>query len=117
MEEQIEVFYRNPYGSKKITYINIYFEVIEKYNSIKNYIENNLHDCYVEFKYPKIKILNSNCNKIKVIDVICNEVSLEKNIYTIGDDINDVEMIRLYDGYTLNTANDENKKYSKRFIQ
>lgn len=84
-------------------------------NEIRKYLKSNLKHSFVEYKYPKIKVINKKCNKLNVIDIIRTlEEIKEENIYTIGDDINDIEMILKYNGYSLTTAKEEVKKTSSK---
>jgi len=82
---------------------------------MKKYLNINLKYSFIEYKYPKIKIINKKCDKLNAIDIIKTIEKIEdKNIYTIGDDINDIEMILKYDGYSLTTANEKVKKTASK---
>lgn len=106
-----KVFFRNPYKNNLITSVNIYIDNIDEYNLMQNYLDYNLKSSYIEYKFPKIKIINNKCNKANTIEIIKKIEKIEnENIYAIGDDINDMEMILKYNGYTLNTAKSEVKK-------
>ena len=49
-----------------------------------------------------IKIINKNISKVSGIEYIRNIINIEEdNIYTIGDRINDLEMIDKYNGYLI----------------
>lgn len=108
-----KVIFRNAYNSKLIPSANLYFDNLEEYNKTKEYLQSNLKHSFVEYKYPKIKVINKKCNKLNVIEIIntLEEIS-EENIYTIGDDVNDIEMILKYNGSSLATAKEEVKKIS-----
>ena len=49
---QLDIHYRNPLKSKIITSVNIYFSDKVKFDQVKKYIEKNIIDCKVEYKYP-----------------------------------------------------------------
>lgn len=105
---QLDIYYRSPHKSEKITSINIYFSRIRTFEKVRGYIETNLDNCAVEYKYPKIKIVNKVCNKVIGIQVIQKIESLNSDdIYTIGDDMNDLNMIKEYNGYSLLEAKPE----------
>lgn len=109
------IFYRTPYNSEEITSINIYLDDINIYNSIKKQLNFELINCNIEFKYPKIKIIDKNSNKVMAVDFFAEKYNFKyDNIYVIGDDINDIEMIKKYNGYSLLNASNEVKKYSKK---
>ena len=106
-----KVFFRNPFNSCLISSANLYIENVKKYERIKKYLNENLKNSLIEYKFPKIKIVNNKCNKVNVIEIIQKkEKILDRNVYTIGDDVNDIDMIIHYNGASLITANEEVKK-------
>lgn len=108
-----EIFYRTPYNSNEVASVNIYFSDIEIYNNIKKQLKLKLINCNIEYKYPKIKIINKINNKVNSVDFIIEKLNINSDdVYVIGDDINDIEMIRKYKGYSLYTAQEETKKYA-----
>lgn len=110
-----KVIFRNAYNSKLIPSANLYINDLNEYNEIREYLKSNLKHSFVEYKYPKIKVINKKCNKLNVIDIIRTLEEIKKeNIYTIGDDINDIEMILKYNGYSLMNAKEEVKKISSK---
>ncbi len=110
MKLKKEVFFRNPVNSKLISSVNLYIYDSDEYEEIKTFLNNNLKESFIEYKFPKIKIIHKKCNKLNIIDVIKEIEKIEdENIYTIGDDINDIKMISRYHGYSLITANQEVK--------
>lgn len=110
-----KVFFRNPCNSKLISSANIYFDNLKDFEQIKEYLDNNLTKSFVEYKYPKIKVINEKCNKSDIIKIIQNLEKIDaKSIYTIGDDINDIKMILHYNGYSLITAKEETKKAASK---
>ena len=110
-----KVFFRNPFKCNLISSANLYIENLNEYDSLKQYLNNNLKNSLIEYKFPKIKIVNNKCNKLNVISIIQKaEKILDKNIYTIGDDVNDIDMIIHYNGASLTTANEEVKKIAPR---
>ena len=113
-----KVFFRNPYNSELISSANLYLENMQEYEEVKKYLNDNLKESFIEYKFPKIKIINKKCNKANVINIIKSIEQLDdKNIYTIGDDINDIQMILSYNGCSLSTACDEVKKITKKIYK
>ena len=111
LEKDNDVYYRNPYVGNDITSVNIYFENRGKYEQVKLYLNEKIKFSFIEFKYPKIKIINSKCNKVVVVPIVMDISKVEKqDVYTIGDDINDLKLIKNYNGYSLESANKEVKK-------
>lgn len=111
-------FFRNPHNSKLISSVNLYFDNLKDFEQAKEYLKNNLMKSFVEYKYPKIKIINENCNKLDIIKIIQNLEKIDdKNIYTIGDDVNDIKMIEYYNGYSLISANEEAKKVASKLYE
>lgn len=106
LETKLNILFRHPYKSDLITSANIYFEKRHIFEKIKKYLQKNLYNCIIEYKFPKIKIINDKCDKVIPIKIIQQIEKIEsEKVYTIGDDINDIEMIKLYNGYSLYTAN------------
>lgn len=111
------VFFRNPHKSKLISSANLYLYDLKDYEEIRRYLDSNLKSSFVEYKFPKIKIINNRCNKLNIIDIISKIENIDdENIYTIGDDVNDIQMILRYDGYSLTTANEEVKKVTSKLV-
>lgn len=118
MKLKEKIFFRNPFNSNLISSANLYIDNLSEYNNLRKYLNVNLKNSFVEYKFPKIKIVNSKCNKLNVIDFIKKQEKIkDKNIYTIGDDINDMEMILKYNGYSLVTSNDEVKKIANKLYE
>lgn len=113
-----KVFFRNPCNSKLISSANLYFDNLKDFEQIEEYLDNNLTESFVEYKYPKIKIINENCNKLEIIKIIQDLEKIDdKSIYTIGDDVNDIKMIERYNGYSLITAKEETKKVASKLYE
>ncbi|MDD6223698.1 MAG: HAD hydrolase family protein [bacterium] len=90
----------------------------DDYEKTKAVLNDNLKDSFIEYKFPKIKIINKKCNKLNAIDIIKNIEKIEdEKIYTIGDDINDIQMILKYHGYSLTTANEVVKNVSTKLYK
>jgi len=61
-----------------------------------------------------IKIINKNISKVSGIEYIKNKINIaDKNIYTIGDRVNDFEMVDKYNGYLIG----KNVSSFKEFIE
>lgn len=113
-----KIFFRNPYNSRLISSANLYFDNLKDFEQAKEYLDSNLTKSFVEYKYPKIKIINKNCNKLDIIKIIQNLEKIDdKNVYTIGDDVNDIKMIEHYKGYSLITAKEETKKFAFKLYE
>lgn len=55
------------------------------------------------------------CNKVIAVDFFAKKYNFNySDIIVIGDDINDIDMIKKYNGYSLLSASNEVKKYSKK---
>ena len=113
-----KVFFRNPCNSKLISSANLYFDNLKDFEQTKEYLDDNLTESFVEYKYPKIKIINKKCNKLDIIKIIQDLEKIDdKNIYTIGDDVNDIKMIQRYNGYSLITAKEETRKVASKLYE
>lgn len=115
MNLDYKVFLRNPYNSKLISSANLYFDNFKNFEQIKQYLDDYLTKSFIEYKYPKIKIINKNCNKLNTIKIIQDLEKIDNNnIYTIGDDLNDIKMITHYNGYSLITANENTRMVASK---
>ena len=113
-----KVFFRNPCNSKLISSANLYFDNLKDFEQTKEYLDNNLTESFVEYKYPKIKVINKKCNKLDIIKIIQDLEKIDdKSIYTIGDDVNDIKMIDRYNGYSLIKAKEETKKVASKLYE
>ena len=63
-------------------------------------IKLNLNNSKIEYKVNKIKILPKNANKVKAVDFLVKHYNLN-NIITVGNDINDYDMLIKYNGYKI----------------
>ena len=82
---------------KKITTSNIneIFDIDENYINIKSYLIRD-EDHYL------VEVVSIKASKSFMIEKIVTKEKIEKNnIYTIGDGINDIDMIRDYNGYRV----------------
>ena len=101
-----------------ISSANLYFDSLKDFEKIKEYLDDNLTESFVEYKYPKIKVINKKCNKLDIIKIIQDLEKIDdKNICTIGDDVNDIKMIESYNGYSLLTAKEETKKVASKIYE
>ena len=69
--------------------------------------------CYKVFNEGEIHIYiyHKDISKSKSIELVSNLENISKNnIYTIGDNINDLEMLRDYNGYAIASAKEEIKE-------
>ena len=113
-----KVFFRNPCNSKLISSANLYFDNLKDFEQTKEYLDDNLTKSFVEYKYPKIKVINKKCNKLNIIKIIQDLEKIDdKSIYPIGDDKNDIQMIKYYNGYSLITAKEETKKVASKLYE
>jgi len=65
-----------------------------------------------------LHIVNKDIDKTNAIKKVVNREKIEKDkVYVIGDSGNDYDMIKAFDGYTLEVANEENKKIAKKIYK
>ena len=87
-------------SNNEIVSINIIINDKIKNEKEYNYLKNKLTNCYIQTNYPKLKIINKKANKANSIEYVlkCNTIA---EVYTIGDAVEDKEMLEKYNGYTL----------------
>ena len=97
---KIHIKYKNEEKAKQI-----YDEIINKYG--------NFVVVYLISKGKGIEIVSKDANKgIATKEIAKLENIKKENIYTIGDDASDLEMIKNFKGYAMKNATDEIKKYA-----
>ena len=74
-----------------------------------NYLLNGLDDVYAYISTNWINIISIDSTKEKAIEYI-SKLNNYKKIYTIGNDINDYDMLKIYNGYFI--TNDSNNKFN-----
>ncbi len=81
--------------------------VVKKYPSVQGYVND-------EF----LKIIDSDVNKAVAIHYLEDTYRLKKeDIYVLGKNIDDVEMVQTYNGYVLSDSCDDLKKYAKDEVE
>lgn len=103
--------------SENITKLKVRLKNNKDVLNIKKYIEDKFSSMDVclfkdEGKYINVfDIVPRNTNKAFSVDVLANTLKI-KDIYTIGDNLNDLKMIQKYKGYSVLNAVSELKKAS-----
>ena len=99
-----------------LTKIHIKYKNEEKAKQIYNKITNKYGKYVVVYLISKgkgIEIVSKDANKgIATKEIAKLENIKKENIYTIGDDASDLEMIKNFKGYAMKNATDEIKKYA-----
>ena len=97
---KIHIKYKNEKKAKQI-----YSRITNKYG--------NFVVVYLISKGKGIEIVSKKTNKgIATKEIAKLENIKKENIYTIGDDASDLEMIKNFNGYAMKNATDEIKKYA-----
>lgn len=84
---------------KDIVEIALLVKNMENYKKMKDTIS-DFNDLCIDKLYRNA-FIRKNCHKDYGIDVLCNIIGNIDNIYTIGNDKNDIEMLKKYDGYKV----------------
>jgi len=88
-------------NNKGISAVYAAFNSMEYAEEVLDNILNN-YDVKGYVSTHGIKIINKNISKVNGIDYIKNIINIDnENIYTIGDRINDFEMVDKYNGYLI----------------
>lgn len=80
------------------------------------YLLSKLTDVYAYISTNWINILNINSLKSNGIDFITN-LNKYDNIYVVGNDINDLDMLKKYNGYLITNKNDKSYNTIKNFLE
>ncbi|MBE6139215.1 MAG: hypothetical protein E7174_01735 [Firmicutes bacterium] len=80
------------------------------------YILNELNDVYAYISTNWINILSIDSKKGNAIDYI-SKLNNYKNIYVVGNDINDYDMLKKYNGYFISKKESNNFNTIKCFLE
>ena len=80
------------------------------------YLLDGLDDVYAYISTNWINILSIESKKSNGIDFITN-INKYKNIYVVGNDINDYDMIKKYNGYFIGSTNIDNFNTINNFLE
>lgn len=87
---------------KKITAVSIRCEDIKIFEEMVSYFTNTLIETNCFYQYPRIRLVNRNIDKSHAIEYLINKNYISKDlIYTIGDDDNDLPMLKNYHSSTM----------------
>lgn len=133
-QENIEIFYYDDedkvkYNNQKLLKIRVKTTDHNLAEVIENYINTNFNDdvsahlelpgvYYDDIDYALVDIVSKKAGKenaikklLEVLDVKCEQ------IVTVGDGRNDIGMISQYNGYSIETAKEEVKKFASKVFK
>ena len=112
-------YYFRAFYQDKVTSIYVKFNSKEELERISNIIKNEFNDIGCFGGNHRLSIRNNSKMKSNTIEVVKNIEHIDNiNIFTIGDNINDINMIKDYNGFTSFVAKKEVKKLSlKSYFQ
>lgn len=104
------------YNKSDLTKINVYYQdkefAIQKAYSLNQKYNTNIKAYYIG--NTGVEIISNQTNKAKAIAFLIKQHEIpERNVYTIGDSYNDIEMIQTFNGYCMKQSVPELKKVSK----
>ncbi len=117
----ISAFDKNVTDTLNIVKIMLKLYSYDKALEVKNYIDKsytNIKSYFIsEDNHYLVEVVSSEASKSLMIDKILDkEEIVKKNVYTIGDGINDIEMIRDYNGYRVRNSCKELVSVTDRVI-
>jgi hypothetical protein len=103
-------------NNKRLTKIHIEYSSLEEAKKISNFINKKYKlflKSFVIVSRNSVEIISSKCNKAKSVQKIARAKKInKKDIYAIGDSYNDLDMIKKFNGYTMENGKDELKAIS-----
>lgn len=84
----------------EIVEISLLAKNLENYKILKSMIDSNFNQLCISKLYRNV-FIRKNCHKDYGIEVLCDIIGRPNNIYTIGNDVNDIEMLKKYNGYRI----------------
>lgn len=117
----ISAFDKNVTDTSNIVKIMLKLYSYDKALEVKNYIDKsytNIKSYFIsEDNHYLVEVVSNKASKSLMIDKILDkEEIVKKNVYTIGDGINDIEMIRDYNGYRVRNSCKELVSVTDRVI-
>ena len=117
----ISAFDKNVTDTLNIVKIMLKLYSYDKALEVKNYIDKsytNIKSYFIsEDNHYLVEVVSNKASKSLMIDKILDkEEIVKKNVYTIGDGINDIEMIRDYNGYRVRNSCKELVSVTDRVI-
>lgn len=117
----ISAFDKNVTDTLNIVKIMLKLYSYDKALEVKNYIDKsytNIKSYFIsEDNHYLVEVVSNKASKSLMIDKILDkEEIVKKNVYTIGDGINDIEMIRDYNGYRVSNSCKELVSVTDRVI-
>ena len=117
----ISAFDKNVTDTLNIVKIMLKLYSYDKALEVKNYIDKsytNIKSYFIsEDNHYLVEVVSSEASKSLMIDKILDKEGIVKNnVYTIGDGINDIEMIRDYNGYRVRNSCKELVSVTDRVI-
>ena len=117
----ISAFDKNVTDTLNIVKIMLKLYSYDKALEVKNYIDKsytNIKSYFIsDDNHYLVEVVSNKASKSLMIDKILDkEEIVKKNVYTIGDGINDIEMIRDYNGYRVRNSCKELVSVTDRVI-
>ena len=117
----ISAFDKNVTDTLNIVKIMLKLYSYDKALEVKNYIDKsytNIKSYFIsEDNHYLVEVVSSEASKSLMIDKILDKEGIVKNnVYTIGDGINDIDMIKKYNGYRVENSCEELNSITNRVI-
>ena len=117
----ISAFDKNVKDTSNIVKIMLKLYSYDKALEVKNYIDKsytNIKSYFIsEDNHYLVEVVSNKASKSLMIDKILDKEGIvKKNVYTIGDGINDIDMIRDYNGYRVSNSCKELVSVTDRVI-
>ncbi len=108
----IDVFKKKVTDTSNVVKIMLKLYSYDNALDVKKYIEQRYTNikCYYEKEdnHYLVEIVSVNASKSSMIEkILVREKIVKDNVFTIGDGINDIDMVRDYNGYRVNNSCDE----------
>ena len=105
----ISTFTKDVKDTSNIVKIMLKLYSFEKASEVKSFVDKNYRNTksYLvsEDNHYLVEIISSEASKSLMIEKIVTKEKIEnKNIFTVGDGINDIDMIKKYNGYRMKTS-------------
>lgn len=106
---------RVDFNYPNLTKINVKYSSFDEAMAVNNIINKKFQSFVNSYYVEKnsVEIISCEITKSKAIQLLIEKLNISKdNVYTIGDGYSDIDMIKNYNGFAINGALEELKKYA-----
>lgn len=105
------------FEEKNLTKIYVKFKLKEDADAVSSYLNKKYSKFINSYSMEKgtyIEITSNKVNKAKAIETLLKKLKIKDNIFVIGDNNNDYEMVKKFNGFAVSSATSNLKEIAKK---